>query len=340
MESDYLDWLTSEVERRSGGASQAVGRRIRVGIGDDAAVVQSPDALVCCADLLAEGTHFVGRDPADLVAVGYKALAVNLSDMAAMGARPETALLSLLVNRRDGFRQAQAITQGLLDLADRFGVVLIGGDTCSWDGGVVVNVTLNGSLLGPRPLLRSGAQPGDVILVTGELGGSLAGHHLRFEPRCYAIEQLMSRATIHGATDISDGLICDLRHVLNASGVGAILEADAIPISAAARASDGGQADGGQAAGALDAAAARFPDWRAWRDAPRSLQHALFDGEDFELLLTLSPRIADDVLNSLDCGELDLGCSLTRIGQVTEARELWLQSPQGLIPIPGGGYEH
>lgn len=336
MESDYLHWLTAELERRGGASPTALGRRIRVGIGDDAAVVQCPESLVCCADLLAEGTHFVLRDPADLVAVGYKALAVNLSDMAAMGARPETALLSLLVNRADGRRQAESITRGLLDLADRFGVALIGGDTCSWDGGVVVNVTLNGSLLGAGsllgsgPLLRSGAKPGDSILVTGELGGSILGHHWRFEPRCYAIEQLLSRARVHGATDISDGLICDLQHLLTASGVGAVLDADVIPIAAAARQSDE----------RLEAAAKRFPAWPQWAAAPRPLLHALFDGEDFELLLTMSRDQADEVLDSIDCGELDLGCSLTRIGQVTESRELLLRSPIGLIPIPGGGYQH
>lgn len=330
MESDYLHWLTAEVGRRSAGATPTTGQRIRVGIGDDAAVVESREALVCCADLLAEGTHFILRDPADLVAVGHKALAVNLSDMAAMGARPETALLSLLVNRTDGLRQAQSITQGLLELADRFGVTLIGGDTCSWDGGVVVNVTLNGSLLGPRPLLRSGAKPGDTIVVTGELGGSILGHHLRFQPRCYAIEQLLACATIHGATDISDGLICDLRHLLTASGVGAVLEADAVPIASAARQSDE----------RLEAAAKRFPEWPEWPAAPRPLQHALFDGEDFELLLTMSPPVANEVFNSIDCGELDLGCSLTRIGQVTEACDLLLQSPVGRIPVPGGGYQH
>jgi len=330
MESDYLHWLTGEVERRSVATPTELGRRIRVGIGDDAAVVQCPESLVCCADLLAEGTHFVLRDPADLVAVGYKALAVNLSDMAAMGARPETALLSLLVNRSDGRQQAESITRGLLDLADRFGVALIGGDTCSWDGGVVVNVTLNGSLLGPCPLLRSGAKPGDSILLTGELGGSILGHHWRFEPRCFAIEQLLSRSRVHGATDVSDGLICDLQHLLTASGVGAVLDADVIPIAAAA----------GQSDERLDAAAKRFPAWPQWAAAPRPLLHALFDGEDFELLLTMPRVAADEVLDSIACGDLDLGCSLTRIGQVTESRELLLRSPNGLIPIPGGGYQH
>jgi thiamine-monophosphate kinase len=326
MESDYIAWLTAEVARRSPPAQRA---SVRLGIGDDAAIINTTPQTVCCADLLAEGTHFVLNDPADLVRVGRKSLAVNLSDMAAMGARPETALLSLLVNRDSGFAQTQAVTSGLLDLADQFHVSLVGGDTCSWNGGLVVNVTVNGTLLQPQPLLRSGARAGDSILVTGSLGGSILRHHWAFTPRCHAIHLILQAYHVNAATDISDGLARDLRNVTDASSVGAILFADQIPISAAAL------------SGTLPTSKSDSDrNGPAGLAISQGLWHAIYDGEDFELLLTMPPDAAQQLVQQVKNDTLDLGCSLTIIGKITSEPGLRITTPTGEQSLPTCGYQH
>ncbi|MBL8892847.1 MAG: thiamine-monophosphate kinase [Planctomycetaceae bacterium] len=327
MESEYIAWLQSEVQRRQ---SIPGARFVPLGIGDDAAIVESATETVCCADLLAEGTHFISREPADWEQVGRKALAVNLSDMAAMGAKPETALLSLLVNRDQGLQQAQAVTRGLLKLADEFGVVLVGGDTCSWNGGLVVNVTVLGRLLNGRPLQRRGAQAGDAILVTGSLGGSILKHHWAFTPRCREIDLIYPSFVVHAATDISDGLVRDLSHVAEASAVGARLFAEQIPISAAAE----------ELARIGTPSATHLPLINHWPVESMSLQHALYDGEDFELLIVMPPNEADRLLAAVSSGQLNIGCHLTKIGEATRELGLQIVTPSGLQPLPIGGYQH
>jgi thiamine-monophosphate kinase len=326
MESEYINWLAAEVRRRE---RLPGGRIVPLGIGDDAAIVDTASQTVCCADLLAEGTHFVLGEAVNLEHVGRKALAVNLSDMAAMGACGETALLSLLVNRKNGLHQAQAVTRGLLDLADEFQVALVGGDTCSWNGGLVVNVTVQGTLLTPQPLLRSGARPGDLILVTGELGGSILRHHWEFTPRCRAIDVILRTSSVHATTDISDGLVRDLSHVATASSVGALLFADRIPVSAAARHMESQSVD-----------QSHLPRWDQWPVGSPGLRHALYDGEDFELLLTMPPESATRLLAQVARGESNIGCALTCIGQITEELGLRITMPNGTVVLPHGGYEH
>lgn len=326
MESEYIAWLTDEVARRSRSVQFPP---VPLGIGDDAAIIHTASQTVCCADLLAEGTHFILRDSVDLEHVGRKALAVNLSDMAAMGAKPETALLSLLVNRDAGFQQAQSVTRGLLDLADEFQVALVGGDTCSWAGGLVVNVAVHGTLLKSRPLLRSGARPGDSILVTGSLGGSIQQHHWAFTPRCHAIDLILQSFDVHAATDISDGLARDLGHVADASRAGALVFAEQIPVSAAAI--------------KLAQSATVGTSVLDHQDVPKisqAIRHALYDGEDFELLLTMAPESAGQLLRLVQSGELDLGCSLTLIGEMTSNLGLQITTPDGNRPLPMGGYQH
>ena len=328
MESEYIAWLTAEVQRRHRHVPYA---NVPLGIGDDAAIIQTSSQTVCCADLLAEGTHFVLRESVDLERVGRKSLAVNLSDMAAMGARPESAMLSLLVNREHGLQQAQGVTRGLLELADEFQVALVGGDTCSWTGGLVVNVSVTGTLLQSHPLLRSGARPGDTVLVTGSLGGSIQKQHWAFTPRCHAIAQILPRFPIHSATDISDGLVRDLGHVIDASSVGARLFAEQIPVSAAAF---------HLAATANDNRERRQQDCQRLGISP-ALWNALYDGEDFELLLTMPPEPATRLLEEVRRQSLDLGCSLTQIGEITEsASGLTIIGSTGEVALPMGGYQH
>ncbi len=326
MESEYIAWLTAETQRRQQAAQVPA---VPLGIGDDAAIISTSSQTVCCADLLAEGTHFLLRDTADLARVGRKALAVNLSDMAAMGAKPETALLSLLVNREFGFQQAQAVTLGLLDLADEFQVALVGGDTCSWTGGLVVNVAVHGTLLTSHPLLRSGARPGDSILVTGSLGGSIQQQHWAFTPRCHAIDLILKTFRVHAVTDISDGLVRDLGHIADASSVGAVLFAEQIPVSTAAS-----KLAKASVAGPVDF------DGSGGTEISPALSHALYDGEDFELLLTMRPDSARQLMDLVQNGELDLGCPLSLIGEITGSPGLFITTLRGKRPLIMGGYQH
>ncbi len=327
IESNYLAWLEQELTKRSSVHSSAVP----LGFGDDAAIIATSERTVCCTDLLAEGTHFVIESEADLARVGRKALAVNLSDMAAMGARPETALLSLLVNRQSGLLQATEVTRGLLELADEFDVTLVGGDTCSWQGKLVVNVSVNGRLLQDRPLLRSGAQPGDLIFVTGSLGGSILHKHWAFTPRCREIAAILESCRLHAATDLSDGLVRDLGNILAASQVGATLWGDAIPVSKAA----------------YEVAAAPAPidptSIPPWTDGPKfssAWYHALYDGEDFELLLVIPPDQTKHLDLLIESGLDGHDFSLTRIGQIDQQPGLRLLHQEKSWVVPPGGYCH
>ncbi len=155
------------------------------------------------------------------IASRREALAVNLSDLAAMAARPLAAVIALALPRHDALRIAQELYEGLLPLAERYGVAIAGGDTNSWDAPLAVAITLLGTP-GPRgPLLRSGARPGDRILVTGAFGGSILDRHFDFEPRVHEALLLASRYDLHAGIDVSDGLSLDLSRLAAASGCGA-----------------------------------------------------------------------------------------------------------------------
>lgn len=226
-----------------------------VGIGDDAAVLKSNSKMLTLAttDMLIEGRHFrLGEATPE--EIGWKAMAVNLSDIAAMGGKPTVAFVALGLPRSFGVKQVDAFTRGLLGAADCFGVTVAGGDTNSSDR-LVVAVTLLGEVEPKRLTLRSGARPGDAVWVTGWLGGSLRSRrHLRFMPRVREARWLVSHFKIHAMMDLSDGLSSDLRRMATESGVGFRMDAARIPVSA-----------NSNCAGALS------------------------DGEDFELLFTLSP---------------------------------------------------
>jgi len=348
MEAEFLQWLEGEMAKRAG----ADGDRVTLGIGDDAAVIRTSPTTLCCTEILAQDTHFTLDADSDLSWIGRKALAVNLSDMAAMGARPETALLSLLVNRQQGLAQAQAVTRGLLALANEYQVELVGGDTCSWEGGLVLSVTVLGSPLAAHPLTRSGAQAGDAIFVTGQLGGSLLGRHLNFEPRCREIVAILGVCRPHAVIDISDGLVRDLGHVLTASQVGAQLSAASIPISPAAKkmAEHGlkrspSPSSQGQAAEPTASSKNRplreLPAWPDWPQAPQALRHALYDGEDFELLLTMPESEAKSLEQALAAGHVQLDCPLSRIGRIEAVEGLRMEIAEGqVMPLPAGGYQH
>jgi thiamine-monophosphate kinase len=300
--------LIAQIRARAPGHPSVV-----LGIGDDCAVLRPKDGRleVVTTDMLMDGRHFVLAE-AGPEAVGVKAMGVNLSDIAAMAAEPVAAFVSVALPRHNAASIADGLMAGLTSMARPFGVALAGGDTNAWDGPLVVCVTVIGRCGPAGPVTRSGAKPGHAILVTGPLGGSLLGRHLRPEPRIREALQLRSGGHLHAMIDLSDGLSSDLRHVLAASGnLGATIDADAVPIH-----------DDAQSASA--------------RDGRSPLAHALHDGEDFELCLTM-PEAQARAYHS----NPDPGLRLYRIGTVEPNPGVWLRAADGtLSPLPRGGFDH
>ncbi len=305
MEAEFLSWLRARLPAHP---------RLHLGMGDDAAIVQLASAARCVvtSDMLNDGVDFVW-DQCDGRLVGRKSLAVNLSDLAAMAAQPLAAVVSLTLPRRNALAVGQQLYQGLLPLAAEFGVAIAGGDTGTWDGPLAISITAIGELTERGPLLRSGARPGDAIVVTGRFGGSILGRHLQFTPRVREALLLNDRYRLHAATDVSDGLSLDLSHITQESDCGALVESAAVPIADDAY---------------------RLASREGGRTTP--LEHALGDGEDFELILAVPPEEAIRLL-----GDQPLDVPLTRIGTFTPEPGLWIEGPEGRRqPLPPRGYEH
>ena len=283
-----------------------------VGIGDDGAVMDCGDAdqQVVVTDMLLDGVHFDLTQISPMLA-GRKAVAVNLSDLAAMACRPTAAFISLALPKSlstpDDF--LKQLYDGIEDLADRYRFSVAGGDTNSWDGPFAINVCLTGVPMQSRPVLRSGAQPGDALIVTGPLGGSLRnGRHLTFEPRLHLAQWLAEHAELHAMIDISDGLAIDLYRLMEASGTGAVVDSNRIPI---------------------------HPDVSAELPEHDRLHRALSDGEDFELLVALSPTDAERLR------QRTAGSGICGIGTVTESRAIMLTDFSGTArPLAGIGWQH
>lgn len=319
-EWQFIDWVRKE----SLGHSNAHDRVI-LGPGDDAGIVRiGSSEVVVAADMLLEGVHFnLSSTPPELI--GRKALAVNLSDIAAMGCRPVCALSSIAIPSHHGFELAQRITRGMIGLADQFDVALVGGDTNSWgtdslanknrangqNDRVVVSVTVLGEpWSGVAPVRRSGAKPGDFVLVTGALGGSLGaddnGHHLSFMPRINESEKLVKSTAISAMIDLSDGLSTDAAHIAAESKITIQLNPDTIPIRGSIQ---------------------RLP-------RKDQLHHAMTDGEDFELLFTAAPEAAERLIRTQP---LD-GITISQIGvcKAGEPQVIWSDG----TPVPQRGFEH
>lgn len=265
---------------------------VLIGIGDDGAVldVSADSRQVIVTDLLLDGVHF-DLNVTTPILVGRKAVAVNLSDLAAMGCRPTAAFVSVAIPR-EHMRACplflRDLYRGIQELTDEFQFTLAGGDTNSWTGPFAINVCLTGVPFSERSFLRTTAQPGDAIFVTGSLGGSLhRGRHLMFQPRLAISEWLSGTVNIHAMMDLSDGLSIDLHRMMEASGTAAEIFSSAIPIHSDVPS-----------------------DW----DTDKRLAAAWSDGEDFELLFTVS---ADDALNLTNVAEA-AGHSITQIGDVTD----------------------
>lgn len=281
-----------------------------VPFGDDMApLTDGPPPLLWTTDMLMDGVDFEGgkhawRD------IGHKAMAANLSDCAAMAVRPLAALCAVALNNQLSMDDALEILRGLRDCGLRFDCPITGGDTNSWDAPTVIAVTIAGR---PEPnhspVRRDGARPGDLIFLTGPVGGSILGRHLTFEPRVPLALQINQELAPHAMIDISDGLALDLGRILDASGRGAVLEE-------------------------RDLQAVIHPDAAllAARDGQTPLAHALHDGEDFELIVVLPPDAPRETRQRL---------GLLPIGQVTPAREFHLRRTDGqLAPLEKRGWEH
>lgn len=298
-EFEQIDWIRRRVGPHP---------RVPVGIGDDAALVKlssEPGTLVT-VDMLMEGTDFT-FPPATPRLAGWKALAVNLSDIAAMAGRPTACVVCVALPKGRGVEFARELQQGIEELAREFDVAIAGGDTNAWDGPLVVSITVFGEVVGRGPVRRNGARPGDWIFVTGGCGGSIHGRHLAFVPRVREALALNEAAELHAMIDVSDGLAADLHHVLDESGVGAIVEAAAIPIHTDVQ-----------------------------NDGTPPLAHALGDGEDFELVFTVS---ADD--GAALIARPPSGVTLTRIGAITTDPQRILRHANGTqTPLPRAGWEH
>jgi len=305
------------------------------GAGDDTAVldVGGKELLLFTVDTLVEEVHF-SRAYGSMRDVGAKALAVNLSDVAAMGGRPAYAVVSLAVPAQTAVADIDDLYAGLAGTAARYGVSLVGGDTVRHPHGLVITVALLGLAGRERVLYRTGAAPGDLFYVTGSLGASAAGlfllqnpspacppevegrlkkAHLSPEPRAAAGGLLGVSGVVSAAEDISDGLALTVAHICAAGGVGARLLADRVPLSPEAR--------------RFGAAVGRDP-----------LEWALFGGEDYELLFTVQPGAAAE---GLEREMAAAGWPVTRIGEVLGPGEgLWLEDAAGArVPLVPGGYD-
>jgi len=286
------------------------------GAGDDCAVLDlglSDRYLLLKTDAVVEGVHFVSTAAPEKI--GHKALARCLSDIAAMAGRPQAALITLALPKTFDPEFIQRIYDGVNALALRHGVAIVGGETTTNPECILISVSLLGDVPKNKCILRSGAKSGDAIFVTGELGGSIAGKHLDFEPRLPQALWLTDNFAIHSMIDLSDGLANDLRHILKASHVGAELLSKSIPISRAARS----QAKAGS-------------------PGKTPLLAALGDGEDFELLFTLASKDAVSLLDrwKMQFPDLRLGC----IGKITSAPGLKLRDETGVHSLESHGYIH
>ncbi|OWK37739.1 thiamine-phosphate kinase [Fimbriiglobus ruber] len=307
-EFDYIRWIRG----RTPGDP-----RVLVGPGDDCAVLAPrAAATLVTTDMLMDGVDFILADVGPRAA-GRKAMAVNLSDIAAMAGAPTAVVVSAALPQvspaargEEGRTLAEEVFHGLREIADRFDVPIVGGDTNTWAGPLVLSVTVLGEVTGRGPALRSGARPGDWVFVTGPVGGSILGRHLAPTPRIAEGQALHRLVALTATIDISDGLTADLNHILEESRCGAVLSADSIPI---------------------------HPDAMelARRTGRPPLAHALGDGEDFELVFTVSPADGAKLLREQPIA----GLRLVKIGECV-ASGLWLEEGGSRQPLDPAGWVH
>lgn len=273
--------------------------RVLLGAGDDCAIIKACETnedFLIKVDSVVENVHFTKKDSAEKI--GRKALARALSDIAAMGGKPDYALVSIALRSAADAPFMERAYEGLIALAKEFDVAIAGGETSRHPGGIFISVTLIGTVKKDFAISRSGAKIGDAIFVSGELGGAMWGHHLDFMPRIFQGQWLSQNAKVHAMIDISDGLVTDLNHLISASKVGALIDESFLPIRKIAKV-------------------------QSKKIGKSALISALCDGEDFELLFTISPNHALKMKEDWAKTFPDLQLSL--IGRIEEKRGLRLR---------------
>lgn len=270
------------IERISKGIK--LDRSVIKGIGDDTAVIawKRDKYLLYTCDMLVEGVHFT-RKLATPFQIGWKAMARNISDIAAMGGSPRYATVSIGIDPNTQISFVDGIYRGMRAAADKFKINIVGGDM-SRSKKTVIDISLIGEVRKERLVTRSGAKAGDLILVTGSIGGSMKGKHLDFLPRINEARELTGNFKINSMIDVTDGLVLDLSRILKASGVGARIYQSLIPISKEAS----------------------------------SFEKAITDGEDFELLFTMSVNEARRFFKTMLA---KMKIPVTLIGEVTSKRD-------------------
>jgi thiamine-monophosphate kinase len=289
---------------------------VKVGPGDDCAVLDiglGERRLLFKTDAVVEGIHF--KPEADPEKIGRKALARVLSDIAAMGGTPNSAVITIGLPEKFSAERIKKVYDGLSSLAREYKVAIVGGETTSCPERLFISIAMIGFGEKNKIVLRCTAKNRDAIFVTGELGGSLRGRHLNFEPRLRESQWLVEHFKIHSMIDLSDGLAGDLRHILNASNVGAELLSRAIPISREAKLQARGESS-----------------------AKPPLLAALTDGEDFELLFTIASADAVPLLDAWkkQFPKIRLSC----IGKISAEPGLRLRDKEGVKPLVVHGYTH
>lgn len=279
-ELEFVDWLRTRIPSP---------QSEYVGIGDDCAILDwsNKGRLLVTSDMLVEKSCFTVEGELSLQRIGRKAIAVNLSDAAAMGGRPLYALVSLGIPRGYSLQMVQALYEGMITMADLYQTKIVGGDTNVVEGPLTISVTLMADSESRKPIRRSGAGMGDHVFVTGPLGGSILGKHLDFLPRVKEGIWLSETFQITSMIDLSDGLLLDLHRICTASHLGARLFLDHIPISSAAAKAEGDKTP---------------------------LERALSDGEDFELLFTCNSQTVEQLKKIAPPANFASGFRLHNIG--------------------------
>lgn len=294
----------------------ALDDSVVVGVGDDTAVLRTPHPnkfLLYTVDSCVIERHFTLEDPP--FGVGWKAMARNLSDIAAMGGLPRWALVAVGFPRNLSEEYVQELYRGMRAVADQFQTHIVGGDTTRVARETFISISLIGEVEPDHVKLRSAAKPGDSILVTGQLGGSILGKHLEFTPRIREARWLVENFPVRAMIDLSDGLAGDIRRVMEQSRVGARLIAPRIPLAPAAYALEN-------------------------ETFLSAMECALHGGEDFELLFTLAPEVVSDLLKRWEAQFPKT--PLTTIGSTTNTTgQLILVDRIGEEePLAEGGFDH
>jgi len=292
-EFEFIHWIRSQ---------QTPSDLVKIGVGDDLAVLNWPrnDLVLVGCDQVLDGVHSDSKVHSPR-AIGKKAMNRNLSDCAAMAALPAAAVATVALPAGVGEEYAKELYLGMKEAGEIFDCPIVGGDTAAWPGKLAITVSILGRSGGIMPITRGGAVPDQRIYVTGPLGGSLLGRHMTFVPQVQIARTLATTRTIGAMIDLSDGLSRDLRHICRQSGVGAVLLEERIPVHE-------------------DAIEMR-------RDGHSPLDHALHDGEDYELLFTTNDVVPSELPGIL-------------IGWTTKVPGVRIRTMQGDFPLEPDAWEH